>query len=234
MSLRHLQHATRPNAVLSSRVTLAAGLMLILVSSSLAGSSALTSATAASDPAKGKLLFDKLCVTCHGPKAEGNKALASPSLWQQEPWYLIAQVQKFKSGARGSHPKDTGGAQMKPMVAQLPDAAAIADVVGYIKTLKGTAAVATLKGDAVAGKATYAKVCAACHGPAAKGMLALKAPALAGQSDWYMLGQLQKFRAGIRGTDPRDVTGAQMKGMASSLPNDQTVTNVVTYIASIK
>ncbi len=234
MSLRHPQHATRPNAVLPRRITVAAGLMLILVSSSLAGSSALTSATAASDPTKGKLLFDKTCVTCHGAKADGNKALGSPSLWQQEPWYLVAQLQKFKSGARGSHPKDTGGAQMKPMVAQLPDAAAIADVVAYIKTLKGTAAVATLKGDAVAGKATYAKVCAACHGPAAKGMLALKAPALAGQSDWYMLGQLQKFRAGIRGSDPRDVTGAQMKAMAGSLPNDQTVTNVVTYIASIK
>ena len=207
MSLRNPQLATRPEAVLSSRVTRTAGLLLALASISLASYSAIASAAATCDPARGKVLFNKVCVTCHGPKAEGNKALASPSLWQQEPWYLIAQVQKFKSGARGSHPKDTGGAQMKPMVAQLPDEAAIADVVAYIKTLKGTAAVATLKGDAVAGKATYARVCAACHGPAAKGMLALKAPALAGQPDWYMLGQLQKFRAGIRGSDPRDEIG---------------------------
>lgn len=190
---------------------------------------------AAGDAAKGKLVFDKVCTTCHGAQAGGNKALGAPALWQQEPWYLVAQLQKFKSGARGSHPKDTQGAQMKAMVAQLTDDAAIANVVAYIKTLKGAAATATLTGgNAEAGKATYTKVCAACHGPAAKGQLALKAPALAGQADWYMLAQLTKFRSGIRGTDPRDVTGAQMKGMAASLPNDQAVTDVVTYIASLK
>ena len=89
-------------------------------------------------------------------------------------------------------------------------------------------------GDAAKGKVTYTKLCAACHGPAAKGQQALKAPALAGQADWYMVAQLTKFRAGIRGADPRDVTGAQMKAMAATLPNDQAVTDVVTYIASLK
>lgn len=234
MSLQRPQPPTHPNSVLSRRINRAASLILMLASISLASYPAIASAAAAGDPVKGKLSFNKICVTCHGPKAEGNKALASPSLWQQEPWYLVAQIQKFKSGARGSHAKDTQGALMKPMVAQLKDDAAIADVVAYIKTLKGTATVATLKGDAAAGKASFTKVCAACHGPAAKGMLALKSPALAGQSDWYLLAQLQKFRTGIRGTDPRDVTGAQMKGMALSLPNDRAVTDVVTYIASIK
>ena len=194
-----------------------------------------TAQTPAGDPGKGKLVFDKVCANCHGPLAGGNKALGAPALWQQEGWYLVAQLQKFKSGARGSHPKDAQGAQMKAMVTQLKDDAAIEDVAAYIKTLKGTGPVSELKGgDAVAGKATYTKVCAACHGPAAKGQLALQAPALAGQADWYMLAQLGKFRGGIRGTDPRDVTGAQMKGMAASLPTDQAVLDVVTFIASIK
>lgn len=235
MSFRINRSPIVPATDLSRRLVRSVSVALLLASCSLATYAAIASAQAAAgDAAKGKLMFAKVCVTCHGALAQGNKALGAPALWQQEPWYLVAQIEKFKSGARGSHAKDTGGAQMKAMVAQLTDAAAVANVVAYIKTLKGPAQVAALKGDAVAGKATYAKVCAACHGPAAKGQLALKAPALAGQADWYMVTQLTKFRAGIRGTDPRDVTGAQMKGMAASLPNDKAVTDVVTYIASIK
>lgn len=227
VTLRHTPDSRRFIRLLS--------LVLVLASPSLAAPSALVTPKAGGgNAALGKPLFDKWCVTCHGPQAAGNKALAAPSLWQQEPWYLVAQLEKFKSGARGSHAKDTGGAQMRPMAAQLTDAAAVANVAAYIKTLKGTAPVAELKGDAVAGKATYTKVCAACHGPAAKGQLALKAPALAGQADWYMMTQLTKFRSGIRGADPRDVTGAQMKGMAASLPTDKAVADVVTYIASLK
>ncbi len=236
MSRRPLPETPSPVVRRSRRSLRIAALVLALVPVALGGAVVIASSAAESgDPAKGKATFDKVCTTCHGPQAGGNKALGAPALWQQEPWYLVAQLQKFKSGARGSHPKDTQGAQMKAMVAQLADDAAIADVVAYIKTLKGTAPATSLTGgNADAGKATFTKVCAACHGPAAKGQLALKAPALAGQADWYMLLQLTKFRAGIRGADPRDVTGAQMKGMASSLPNDQAVTDVVTYIASLK
>lgn len=235
MSVRIPPSLSAPSAGPSRRLVRAVIQVLMLASFSLATCTAIAAAQAgAGDPAKGKAVFDKLCVTCHGAQAQGNKSLAAPSLWQQEPWYLVAQLEKFKSGARGSHAKDAQGALMRPMAAQLADGAAMANVVAYIKTLKGSAPVATLKGDAEAGKATFAKVCAACHGPAGKGQLALKAPALAGQADWYMVTQLQKFRAGIRGTDPRDLTGAQMKGMAAALPNEQAVTDVVTFIASIK
>jgi cytochrome c oxidase subunit II len=213
----------------------AAAATLVIGSLSLASYAALATAQAAAgDAAKGQVMFAKVCVTCHGAQAQGNKALSAPALAQQEPWYLVAQLVKFKSGARGAHPKDTQGALMRPMAAQLVDAAAIANVVAYIKTLKPTPQVAALKGDAVAGKATFTKVCAACHGPAGKGMLALKTPALAGQADWYMVTQLNKFKAGIRGADPRDVTGAQMRPMAAQLKDDAAVANVVTYIASLK
>lgn len=236
MPIHTVPEASLPVARPAARLLRLVAGVLAIVPVALAALVMIASAQAASgDAAKGKVTFDKVCATCHGAQAGGNKALGAPALWQQEPWYLVAQLQKFKSGARGSHPKDTQGAQMKAMVVQLTDEAAIANVVAYIKTLKGAVATATLAGgNAEAGKATYAKVCAACHGPAAKGQLALKAPALAGQADWYMVAQLTKFRSGIRGTDPRDVTGAQMKGMAASLPNDQAVTDVVTYIASLK
>lgn len=229
------RNPSTPSTSAARRFMRVAAASLVVLSLSLGSLAALATAQAAAgDAAAGKLMYTKVCVTCHGALAQGNKALSAPALAQQEPWYLVAQLLKFKSGARGSHPKDTQGALMRPMAAQLTDATAIANVVAYIKTLKATPQLAALKGDLVAGKATFTKVCAACHGPAAKGMLALKAPALAGQADWYMVTQLQKFRAGIRGADPRDVTGAQMRGMAASLPNDLAVTNVVTYIASLK
>ena len=71
-------------------------------------------------------------------------------------------------------------------------------------------------GDAAAGKAAYG-VCQACHGVQGEGNAALNAPALAGQGEWYTARQLSNFRAGIRGTNPKDSYGAQMRPMAMTL-----------------
>lgn len=75
------------------------------------------------------------CAACHGQRAEGNEALASPRLTGLEGWYLVRQLKNFKAGIRGEHPDDIFGAQMRPMVALLPDQQAIEDVVAYIGTL---------------------------------------------------------------------------------------------------
>ena len=61
-------------------------------------------------------------------------------------------------------------------------------------------------GDAAAGKTLYA-TCAACHGQQAEGTEALHAPKLAGQEEWYLVRQLQNFKAGIRGADKKDTYG---------------------------
>jgi cytochrome c553 len=89
---------------------------------------------AAGDPVKGKALF-ATCGACHGANAEGMEALNAPRLAGQEEWYTIRQLQNFKSGARGSNPKDTYGMQMAPMAQTLPDDQAMADVAAYIKSL---------------------------------------------------------------------------------------------------
>lgn len=93
-----------------------------------------TGAFAAGDAAKGKTLYGT-CGACHGPNAEGMEALNAPKLAGQEEWYIIRQLQNFKSGARGSNPKDTYGMQMAPMAQTLPDDQAMADVAAYIKSL---------------------------------------------------------------------------------------------------
>ncbi len=87
-------------------------------------------------------------------------------------------------------------------------------------------------GDPQQGQAFYA-VCGACHGANAEGNIALNAPKLAGQEDWYLRRQLQYYKAGIRGTHPDDIYGQQMAPMAATLATDAMVSNVAAYIASL-
>lgn len=88
------------------------------------------------------------------------------------------------------------------------------------------------EGDLVRGKDLYT-VCTACHGKNGEGNKALNAPANGGQNEWYVVRQLKNFRAGIRGYDPKDTFGTQMRPMAMSLPDDQAVEDVAAYIASL-
>jgi cytochrome c553 len=76
------------------------------------------------------------CAACHGPDAGGNQALGAPPLSGLNDWYLVRQLQNFRDGARGSHPDDIYGAQMRASVALLPDEQAIRDVIAYITSLQ--------------------------------------------------------------------------------------------------
>ncbi|MCG2593565.1 c-type cytochrome [Ramlibacter sp. XY19] len=91
---------------------------------------------------------------------------------------------------------------------------------------------ARAKGDAVAGKASFA-VCAGCHGMQGEGNFALRAPRLAGQGAWYLERQLHQFKQGTRGADERDAAGRQMAPMAATLPDDAAIANVAAYIATL-
>jgi cytochrome c oxidase subunit 2 len=76
------------------------------------------------------------CANCHGTGGEGNAALQSPALAARSDWYLVTQLSNYKTGLRGADERDTYGAQMRSIVATLPDEKAIIDVVAYINTLK--------------------------------------------------------------------------------------------------
>ncbi|MEP5764154.1 MAG: c-type cytochrome [Halieaceae bacterium] len=86
--------------------------------------------------------------------------------------------------------------------------------------------------DPAAGKSLYG-TCVACHGAAGEGMLALNAPALAGQQGAYLLRQLEHFKSGLRGADPKDSLGMQMRGMAATLADATAVEDVVAYIGTL-
>ncbi len=76
------------------------------------------------------------------------------------------------------------------------------------------------------------QACAACHGETGQGSVELGAPALAGQDAAYLARQLQHFKVGIRGADPRDIKGAQMKAMAVPLSDDDIVV-ITEYLAAL-
>ncbi|MFT5889048.1 MAG: cytochrome c553, partial [Zhongshania sp.] len=90
-----------------------------------------------SSSADGSALY-AACTACHGASGEGNKALAAPSLVNQQDWYLRRQLMSFRTGLRGSHPQDAYGMQMQmQMLAKsLPDEAAVDAVVAHIAGFK--------------------------------------------------------------------------------------------------
>jgi cytochrome c oxidase subunit 2 len=91
---------------------------------------------------------------------------------------------------------------------------------------------ATPAGDPAAGKSAFAP-CEACHGKNAEGNLAMNAPKLSGMDAWYLRTQLKNYKAMWRGSDPADVFGAQMRGMAATLADEKAISNVVAYIGSL-
>ena len=192
----------------------------------LAGASVLS----AQDVAAGKTGF-AVCAACHGANAEGNKALNAPALAGQEAWYVERQLANFKGGIRGGG-ADAFGAQMVPMAAMLATEAAIKDLAAYLASLSPAAVVHDGGGDVAAGQALYA-TCAACHGAAAEGNVALNAPKLSLQQDWYIVRQLENFKSGARGAHASDVFGAQMRPMAMILVDAAAQKNVAAYIASL-
>ncbi len=182
---------------------------------------------------KGKSLYIT-CATCHGQKAEGMLALGAPALADQEPYYLKQQLQNFRTNKRGAHAEDAFGAQMATFAKTL-DSDAINDVIAYIKTMPSTKPEITLEGGNVEnGKNYYNMICGACHGTGAIGIEALFSPRLAGMQDWYLERQINNFRKGIRGTEQDDTYGAQMQQIATAIPDDQTVKDVIAYINSLQ
>ncbi len=87
------------------------------------------------DTTRGQELYSQTCLICHGENALGNPVLNSPRLAGMSDWYMVIQLQKFRSGLRGDHPADIYGLQMVPFATLLPDEQALVDVVAYINTL---------------------------------------------------------------------------------------------------
>lgn len=83
----------------------------------------------------GAAQYEQVCVACHGPNGRGNELLRSPPIVQLHDWYLVQELQDFRSGARGAHPQDTWGSTMRVNAVLLNDEA-MRDLIAYVQTLR--------------------------------------------------------------------------------------------------
>lgn len=146
---------------------------------------------------KGKIVA---CAACHGPDGTGVNA-DWPRLAGQGAKYLFSQLVSYQSGAR----KDP---VMAGQVAALNEQD-MADIAAYFASVEpkydtaGSAASEEVTLDLLAhGEKLFRggdikrgiTACAACHGPAGRGIEPASYPALSGQYAKYTTVQLNKFR----------------------------------------
>jgi cytochrome c553 len=173
------------------------------------------------------------CTVCHGANGNGNDAIRAPKIAGMEPWYMRRQLDAFRVGLRGKHPEDAAGHEMQPVGVRLRTEADIDRALAYVATFSPKPPSATVAGDVTRGRQSFV-TCSACHGARGEGNETIGAPALAGRTDWYLLTQLANYAAGIRGADPRDAYGAQMRAAIAALQDRRQMQDVVAYINTLR
>jgi cytochrome c553 len=177
----------------------------------------------------GKALF-ATCTACHGANGAGNPTIGAPALAGQDAKYLERQLTNFRSGLRGGDARDSFGPQMRAAAAVLPDAVAVAAVSAYASRLPAKPLKPATRADLRNGNNLYHGKCGACHGGRAEGNASLGAPRLSGLDAAYLKRQVEGFRTGLRGSDPKDRYGRQMRLMAASLATPKDLDDVIAFI----
>ncbi len=147
-----------------------------------------------------------LCEECHGEKGISTTE-GVPSLAGQQPAYLIASTQEYKSGGRGHEDK-------VDMLAGL-EQVDIEKMAMYFAAQSAPAREAAPFGDPVAGKAASAG-CGKCHG--ARGVSHdPMVPSLAGQEPVYLVQAIKAYRDHERvdEADMPDRTDEQIQNLAA-------------------
>lgn len=180
----------------------------------------------------GESLYNNNCAPCHGVDGAGSDLAKAPAIAGLPAWYLKNQLDGFRDGLRGTHYDDVQGMRMRPMALTLaPDE--VAPVVAHVASLAPMPPQASLQGGDPVKGATYYATCQACHGADGKGNEALAAPPLTATNDWYLLNQLNHFKSGVRGANPKDTRGATMRPMAATLPDEQAMKDVLAHVSTL-
>jgi cytochrome c553 len=192
----------------------------------------LAASASAQDLSRGEQLY-ALCEQCHGANGAGNADFLAPAIAGMPQWSVESQLLKFRAGYRGGHFDDIAGMRMRPMSLALENDDDVKSVAAFVASLPVVDPVDEVTGGDVArGQVLYAP-CAACHAPDGSGNEAVLGPPLKNMSDWYLLKQLVNFRAGVRGTKPGDTSGALMRPMSMTLPDEQAMKDVIAYIQTL-
>ncbi|PWD86477.1 c-type cytochrome [Ignatzschineria cameli] len=169
------------------------------------------------------------CMTCHGMNGEGLAAAGYPSVAGKSAIYLAKQVNDFKEGNR-THPVMDG-------VAKALSEDEITEVALYMQNLPAPnvpniprSTQPTDLGSQLALRGDWSRnipECIACHGPAGVGV-GDAFPKLAGQSQLYIINQMNAWKNGTRKNDENDLMGH----IARSL-NDEEIQAVATYFSNL-
>lgn len=187
------------------------------------------------DTTDGKVIFQAVCIACHGQKGEGNEAIKSPALAALPGWYVKTQMANFREGRRGTNPQDVPGVLMSAIAKMLKPA----QVEGLAKHLETMELVvpsfaANPPGiDLQNGMLLWQERCMECHRYNASGELAFGSPPLIGRQDWYLKAQIEKFKNGMRGTIKGDENGAKMVRSSQFIEDEQSLNDVVAYIMTL-
>lgn len=160
---------------------------------------------AGADDDAGAALFAS-CASCHMADGSGRADGSIPRLAGQGAGIVIDKLERLQRG-------ESFLPVMVPFARSLTaeDVRAVAAYVASLPTAEATAAAA----DGL-GEMTYRSLCAACHGAAAEGNDALRAPRLCGQHAPYLVRRMAESAANLRGdADPA------MAAIVTHLPEDE-------------
>lgn len=196
----------------------------------LAGWASSGLATAAGDPAAGKLLT-AACAACHG--ADGNSTTPFPKLAGQGEKYLFKQLRDIRDGARSA----------PAMAGQLAGKSDqdLEDIAAWFASRERTGGQtkpellelgAKVYRSGVAERNVAA--CTACHSPTGVGNAPAGFPALAGQHPQYIADQLRAYRKGYEDATGRTNDGDNkiMRTTAFGL-SDKEIEAVSSYVAGL-
>ena len=176
-----------------------------------------------SDQQRGEALVAE-CLLCHSNK----EAQRGPILHGMETWYLMNQLEKFRSGVRGKLASNRSEYLMGVGARKIQDDYELAYVANWFSEQEPLPAIRTIEGDLEDGKIFYDQRCASCHGENGEGNRLVEAPSLQRLEGWYFLEQMRKFRSGQRGYHIKDITGQSMAAASKEI-SDRNLRNVVAY-----
>lgn len=169
------------------------------------------------------------CMTCHGINGEGLALAGYPSIAGKSAEYLSKQVNDFQAKTR-QHPVMDG------IAAALSNEELVA-VSSYMEALEAPevaviprATQPTDLGSQLALRGDWSRnipECIACHGPSGLGVGATF-PKLAGQSELYIINQMNAWKNGTRQNDEADLMGHIAKSL-----NDEEIQAVAVYFSSL-
>jgi cytochrome c553 len=161
------------------------------------------------------LLADELnCQTCHGSHLQGNEITGAPALFMLSENYIRAQLNAFKQGYRAYSEHDQPGLDMLAVAKQL-SSEQIESAITLVKNMS-----VTLPSEPTIKAPNAWQSCVACHGANGAGNDALAAPAIKGQTQWYVAKQLNDYQQGLRGINKDDLSGQLMRQISLSLSSD--------------